>query len=60
LDGMTGLGLGLGVEGVDAGARGYDVDDGVDRAYLVEVNFLYVYVVDPGFAGAQELEGMDG
>jgi len=57
---MAGFGLGLGVEGVDAGARGYDVDDGVDRAYLVEVNFFYVYVVDLGFAGTQEFEGMDG
>ncbi len=47
-------------EGVDAGAGGDDVDDGVDRAYFVEVDLFDVYVVDFGFAGAEEFEGLDG
>jgi len=46
-------------EGVDAGAGGYDVDDGIDCAYFVEVDFFDVDVVDFGFAGAEELEGVD-
>ena len=47
-------------ERVDAGAAGYDIDDGVDGADLVEVNFFDVDVVDFGFAGAEEFEGVDG
>ena len=47
-------------EGVDACAGGYDVDDSVYCAYFVEVNFFDVYVVDFGFAGAEEFEGFDG
>ncbi len=40
-------------ESVDAGGGGDDVDDGVDRAYLVEVNFFDGYVVDLGFGSAE-------
>jgi hypothetical protein len=60
VDGLAGLGECLGFESVDAGAGGYDVDDGVDRAYFVEVDLLDVYVVDFGFGGAEEFEGADG
>ena len=45
---------------VDACAGGNDVDDCVDRAYFVEVNFFDVDVVDFGFAGSEEFEGVDG
>ena len=47
-------------EGVDACAGGYDVDDGVDGAYFVEVDFFDVDVVDFGFGGSEEFEGFDG
>ena len=46
------------VEGVDACAGGYDVHDGVDCAYFVEVDLFYVNIVDFGFGGAEELEGL--
>ena len=46
-------------EGMDACGGGYDVDDSVDCAYLVEVDLFDVYVVDFGFGGSEELEGMD-
>jgi len=46
-------------KGVDACAGGYDVDDGVDCAYFVEVDFFNVDVVDFGFAGTEEFEGLD-
>jgi hypothetical protein len=46
-------------ESVDAGGGGYDVDDSVDGAYLVEVNFFNGNVVDFGFGGAEEFEGVD-
>ena len=39
---------------------GDDVDDGVDCAYFVEVNLFDVDVVDFGFGGAEEFEGLDG
>ncbi len=45
---------------MDAGGCGDDIDDGVDCAYFVEVNFFDVDVVDFGFAGAEEFEGLDG
>ncbi len=45
---------------MDAGGGGDDVDDGVDCAYFVEVDFLYGDVVDLGFGGAEEFEGLDG
>jgi hypothetical protein len=45
---------------VDACAGGHDIDDGIDCAYFVEMNFFYVYVVDLCFAGAQEFECPDG
>ena len=45
---------------VDAGGGGDDVDDGVDGAYLVEVDFFYGYVVDLGFGVAEEFERLDG
>jgi hypothetical protein len=60
VEGLAGLGDGLDFEGVDAGAGGYDVDDGVDRAYFVEVDLLDVYVVDFGFGGSEEFKGADG
>ena len=47
-------------EGVDAGGGGDDVDDGVDCAYFVEVDFFDGDVVDFGFGGAEEFEGVDG
>jgi hypothetical protein len=46
--------------GVDAGGGGDDVDDGVYRADLMEVNFFDGDVVDLGFACAEEFEGVDG
>ena len=48
------------VEGVDAGGGGDDIDDGVDCAYFVEVNFFDGDVVDFCFGGTEELEGLDG
>ena len=45
-------------EGVDAGGGGDDVDDGVDCADFVEVNFFDVDVVDFGFGGSEQLEGL--
>ena len=50
----------LDTESVNAGGGGDDVDDCVDRAYFVEVNFFYGDVVDFGFGGAEEFEGVDG
>ena len=47
-------------QGVDACAGGYDVDDCVYCAYFVEVDFFNVDVVDFGFAGTEEFEGLDG
>ena len=44
---------------MDACAGGNDIDDGVDCAYFVEVNFFDVDVVDFGFAGTKEFEGAD-
>ena len=41
------------VYGVDAGRGGDDVDDGVNSAYFVEVNFFYGDVVDFGFGGCR-------
>jgi hypothetical protein len=46
--------------GVDAGGGGDDVDDGVDGAYLVEVDILDGDVMDFRFAGAEEFEGVNG
>lgn len=60
LYGMAGFGERRGVEGVDAGGGGDDIDDGVDCSYFVEVNFFYADVVDFGFGGAEEFEGLDG
>ena len=45
---------------MNAGARADDVDDGVDGSYLVEMDLFNVDVVDFGFAGAEEFEGLDG
>jgi len=47
------------VQGVDSCGRGDDVDDGIDCADFVEVNFFYGDVVDPGFGCAKEFEGLD-
>ncbi len=47
-------------ESVDACAGRDDVYDGVDCAYLVEVDLLDVYVVDFGFGGSEEFEGLYG
>ena len=46
--------------GVDAGGDGDDVDDSVNGADFVEVDFFYGDVVDFGFGGAEEFEGVDG
>jgi hypothetical protein len=46
-------------EGVDAGGGGDDVNDGVDCAYFVEVNFFDGDVVDLCFGGAEEFERVD-
>lgn len=59
-EGLAGLGEGLRIEGVDGGAPGDDVDDGVDGADLVEVDLVDGDVVDPGFGGAEEIEGLEG
>src|SRR5580698_4934610 len=48
------------LEGIDASGRRDDVDNGVDCAYFVEVNFFDRNVVDSGFAGAKEFEGLNG
>ncbi len=45
---------------MDTGAGGDDIYDGVDCAYFVEVDLLDVDVVDFGFGGSEEFEGMDG
>ncbi len=37
-----------------------DIDDGIDGADLMEVDLFDVYVMDFGFAGAEEFEGPDG
>ena len=37
-----------------------DIDDGIDRADLVEVDLFDGDVVDFGFGGAEEFEGLDG
>ena len=47
-------------ECVDAGGGGDDVDDCVDCADFVEVNFFDGDVVDFGFRGPEEFEGLDG
>jgi hypothetical protein len=60
VDGLAGLGEGLGFESVDAGAAGDDVDDGVDCAYFVEVDLVDVDVVNLGFGGSEEFEDADG
>ena len=46
-------------EGVDSGGGGDDVDDCIDCAYFVEVNFFNGDVVDFGFGGAEEFEGLN-
>ncbi len=48
------------VERVDSGAGGNDIDDGIDGADFVEVDFFDVDVMDFGFGGAEEFEGVDG
>ena len=45
---------------MDAGGGSDDVDDGVDCADFVEVDFLDGDVVDFGFAGTEEFEGVNG
>jgi hypothetical protein len=60
LDRTSGFDSCLIFDGVDAGGGGDDVDDRVDCAYFVEVDFFYGDVVDPGFACAEEFEGVDG
>ena len=59
-EGLAGFGEGLLVEVVDGGGGGDDVDDGVYGAYFVEVDLVDVYVMDAGFGGAEQLEGVDG
>ena len=44
---------------VNAGGGGDYIDDGVDCAYFVEVDFFYRDVVDLRFGCAEEFEGVD-
>ena len=46
-------------EGVNSGGCGDDVDDCINCAYFVEVNFFDGDVVDFGFGGAEEFEGLN-
>ena len=45
--------------GVDACGGADDVDDGVYCTYFVEVDLFDVDVVDFGFGGSEEFEGLD-
>ena len=44
---------------MDAGGRGDDVDDGVDRADFVEVDLVDGDIVDFGLGRAEKLKGSD-
>jgi len=59
LDRTSGFNSCLIFYGVDAGGGGDDVDDGIDGAYFVEVDFFYGDVVDLCFACAEEFKGVD-